>query len=66
MQYVRLGKAGVKVSRICLGTNMMGSYVDQEASARLVHTFLECGGNFIDTADSYSQGKSEECIGTAL
>ena len=66
MQYARLGNAGVKVSRICLGTNMMGSYVDQESCSKLVHTFLEEGGNFIDTADSYSDGTSEEFIGRAL
>ncbi len=66
MQYARLGNAGVKVSRICLGTNMMGSYVDQESCSKLVHTFLEEGGNFIDTSDSYSQGVSEELIGRAL
>ena len=66
MQYTRLGTAGVKTSRICLGTNMMGGYVDDQASARLIDTFLDCGGNFIDTADVYSRGKSEEAIGKAL
>ena len=66
MQYVRLGTAGVKVSRLCLGTNMMGGYVDEKASAELIHTFLECGGNFIDTADVYAQGASEEAVGKAL
>lgn len=66
MEYVRLGTAGVKVSRLCLGTNMMGGYVDAAASAKLIDTFLECGGNFIDTADVYGQGKSEEAVGKAL
>jgi len=66
LEYVRLGTAGMKVSRLCLGTNMMGSYVDEKASTELIHTFLECGGNFIDTADVYAQGASEEAIGKAL
>ena len=66
MEYVRLGTAGIKVSRICLGTNMMGAYVDEDASGVLVNTFLDSGGNFIDTADAYSKGKSEEAIGKAL
>ena len=66
MEYVRLGTAGVRVSRLCLGTNMMGGYVDAAASAKLIDTFLECGGNFIDTADVYGQGKSEEAVGKAL
>jgi len=66
MQYMKLGSAGMKVSRICLGSNMMGGYVDEETSAKLVHTFIECGGTFIDTADAYNEGKAEEYIGLAL
>jgi aryl-alcohol dehydrogenase-like predicted oxidoreductase len=66
MDYTRLGNAGLKVSRICLGTNMLGGYVDEKASIELVHTFLDNGGNFIDGADIYTQGKSEEAIGKAL
>ena len=66
MEYARLGKAGLKVSKICLGTNMMGGYVDEEASIEMVHAFLDNGGNFIDGADIYTAGRSEEAIGKAL
>ena len=56
----------MQVSRICLGTNMLSSYVDEAAGATLIETFLDCGGNFIDTADIYSKGGSEEVIGKAF
>ena len=57
MEYARLGSSGLKVSRACLGTNMMGAYVDDRQSAALIDTFLDDGGNFIDTADIYSAGR---------
>lgn len=66
MEYVRLGTSGLKVSQVCLGTNMMGSYVDDARSAELVDTFLDTGGNFIDTANIYTGGASETAIGKAL
>ncbi len=66
MEYARLGNSGLKVSPTCLGTNMMGAYVDDRRSAELIDAFLETGGNFIDTADIYSAGASEEAIGKAL
>ena len=66
MQYARLGTAGVKVSRLCLGTNMLGGYVDDAQGAELVNTFIECGGNFIDTSNNYNEGRSEEALGKAL
>ena len=66
MEYARLGTSGLKISRVCLGTNMMGSYVDEERSAELIHTFLDTGGNFIDTANIYTAGASETAIGKAL
>ena len=66
MQYTNLGRTGLKVSRICLGTNMMGSYVDQEACTRVLDACLEHGINFIDTADVYNEGRSEELLGKAM
>ncbi|MBI4234445.1 MAG: aldo/keto reductase [Chloroflexi bacterium] len=66
MKYTRLGRSGLKVSRICLGTNMLGGYVDEEASIRVVDACMEHGVNFIDTADSYNAGRSEEVLGKAM
>ncbi len=72
MQYVNLGSAGVKVSRICLGTMTYGSsqwrpwVLDEEASRPLIQQALERGLNFFDTADMYSSGASEEVLGRAL
>lgn len=72
MQYVNLGAAGLKVSRICLGTMTYGSsqwrpwVLDEEASRPLIKQALEAGLNFFDTADMYSLGASEEVLGRAL
>lgn len=66
MDYIRLGTAGLKVSRICLGTNMLGAYVNEADGVRVIDTFLDSGGNFIDTADMYAQTQSEQVIGKAL
>ncbi len=72
MQYVNLGSAGLKVSRICLGTMTYGSsqwrpwVLDEEASRPLIRQALERGINFFDTADMYSLGASEEVLGRAL
>jgi aryl-alcohol dehydrogenase (NADP+) len=72
MQYVNLGSAGLKVSRICLGTMTYGSsqwrpwVLDEEASRPLIKQALERGINFFDTADMYSLGASEEVLGRAL
>jgi 1-deoxyxylulose-5-phosphate synthase len=72
MQYVNLGSAGLKVSRICLGTMTYGSsqwrpwVLDEEASRPLIRQALESGINFFDTADMYSLGASEEVLGRAL
>ncbi len=63
-----LGRTGVSVSEIALGTMMLGSSgnTDHDESVRMIHTALEAGVNFIDTADVYSQGESEEIVGKAL
>ena len=72
MDYVNLGKTGLKVSRLCLGCMSFGSskwrsWVLDEAEARpFVQKALEGGINFFDTADVYSQGESEKVVGAAL
>ena len=66
MDYVQLGQSGLKVSRVCLGTNMIGDYVDLPASERLVNAFLDAGGNFIDTSNSYANSRSEALLGEIL
>ncbi|MDP9315648.1 MAG: aldo/keto reductase [Chloroflexota bacterium] len=72
MQYVNLGRTGLKVSRICLGTMTYGSpawrewVLDEAASRPFIKRALELGINFFDTADMYSLGASEEVVGRAL
>src|SRR5215831_1189346 len=72
MEYVNLGSAGLKVSRICLGTMTYGSkkwrdwVLDEEESRPFIRRALELGINFFDTADMYSDGASEEVLGRAL
>lgn len=66
MQYRKLGKSGLKVSAIGLGTNQFGGKVDLETTKNIIHTALDAGINFIDTADVYQGGRSEEFIGEAL
>ena len=63
MEYKRLGKCGVKVSEICLGTMDFGSKVDGENAIKIVKRAVDLGINFIDTANVYNNGKSEEYIG---
>ena len=72
MDYVNLGSAGVKVSRLCLGTMTYGTkrwrewVLDEEESRPFIGRALELGINFFDTADMYSLGVSEEVLGRAL
>ena len=72
MEYVNLGKAGVKVSRICLGAMTYGSkkwrewVLEEEEGRPFIRRALELGINFFDTADMYSDGVSEEILGRAL
>jgi aryl-alcohol dehydrogenase-like predicted oxidoreductase len=63
-----LGSTGVKVSPLCLGAMMFGEWgnTDHEDSVRIIHQALDAGINFIDTADVYSRGESEEIVGKAL
>ncbi len=66
MHYRQLGRSGLKVSPICLGTMMYGGPTDEAASARIVAKAREAGVNFIDTADAYSKGASEQVVGRAI
>jgi len=68
MKYRVLGRTGVQVSQLCLGSMMFGSFgnPDHVECTRIVHAALDAGINFIDTADVYSGGESEEIIGKAL
>jgi aryl-alcohol dehydrogenase (NADP+) len=68
MQYRTLGKTGIKVSPYCLGAMMFGAAgnPDHDDSIRIIHKALDAGINFIDTADFYSHGESEEIIGKAI
>jgi aryl-alcohol dehydrogenase-like predicted oxidoreductase len=63
-----LGRTGVSVSRLCLGAMMFGEWGtrDHDESIRIIHRALDAGVNFIDTADVYSAGESEEIVGKAL
>ncbi len=66
MDYRNLGKAGVKVSRICLGTMMFGGQTTEADSIKIMHHALEQGINFFDTADIYHVGESERVVGKAI
>jgi aryl-alcohol dehydrogenase-like predicted oxidoreductase len=68
MEYRMLGRTGVKVSSLCLGSMMFGSWgnPDHEESVRIIHRALDAGINFIDTADVYSEGESEQILAKAL
>ena len=66
MEYRNLGSSGLKASAVGLGTNNFGFRMDEESSIRVARQALEDGINFIDTADSYGRGLSEERIGMAL
>jgi aryl-alcohol dehydrogenase-like predicted oxidoreductase len=68
MDYRPLGRTGVQVSPLCLGAMMFGSWgnPDHDEANRIIHRALDAGINFIDTADVYSRGESEEIVGRAL
>ncbi len=68
MELHPLGRTGVQVSKLCLGAMMFGDWgnKDHDDSIRIIHRALDAGINFIDTADVYSQGESEEIVGKAL
>jgi aryl-alcohol dehydrogenase-like predicted oxidoreductase len=66
MEYRQLGNAGLRVSVIGLGTNQFGGKVEQEGVNAIIAAALDMGINFIDTADVYQEGRSEETLGVAL
>ena len=66
MEYRNLGRTGVKVSVLCLGCMMFGGKTSPEESAHIIDSALDAGINFLDTANVYSRGRSEEVTGDAL
>jgi aryl-alcohol dehydrogenase-like predicted oxidoreductase len=66
MEYRVLGRSGIRVSPLCLGTMMFGGATDADASKRMIARAWDAGINFIDTADSYNAGQSEIVVGEAL
>jgi len=68
MEYRPLGRTGVSVSQLCLGAMIFGAFgnSDHDDAVQIIHKALDAGINFIDTADGYSAGESEEILGKAL
>jgi aryl-alcohol dehydrogenase-like predicted oxidoreductase len=68
VEYRPFGRTGVQVSPLCLGAMMFGAWgnTDHEDSIRIIHAALDAGINFVDTADVYARGESEEIVGKAL
>jgi aryl-alcohol dehydrogenase-like predicted oxidoreductase len=68
MDYRPLGRTGISVSQMCLGAMMFGAFgnSDHDDAVKVIHKALDAGINFIDTADGYSAGESEEILGEAL
>ncbi|HEU5111499.1 MAG TPA: aldo/keto reductase, partial [Micromonosporaceae bacterium] len=66
MDQIRLGGTGLRVSRLCLGTMTFGREIEEADSHRLLDRFAGAGGTFVDTADAYGGGRSEEIVGSWL
>ncbi|ANE47725.1 dehydratase [Paenibacillus swuensis] len=66
MQIRMLGRSGLAVSELCLGTMTFGNTTNVQDSTRMIHQFREQGGNFLDTANVYVSGRSEEIVGQAI
>ena len=66
MEYRNLGRTGLKVSPLCLGTMMFGGPTDEAGSIRIIHRALDAGINFLDTANVYNGGESERITGRAV
>jgi aryl-alcohol dehydrogenase-like predicted oxidoreductase len=66
MEYRKVGRTGLKVSAFCLGTMMFGRQVDEPESLRIIQRALDDGVTFIDTADMYANGVTEEILGKAI
>ncbi len=66
MHYKFLGKSGLKVSEIALGIQTFGWCADEKTAHAILDRFIEAGGNFLDMADSYNEGRAEQIMGTWL
>jgi aryl-alcohol dehydrogenase-like predicted oxidoreductase len=66
MNYRNLGRSGLKISPLCLGTMMFGDATDEVTAKRIIAKAKDAGINFIDTADQYAKGKSESIVGRAI
>jgi aryl-alcohol dehydrogenase-like predicted oxidoreductase len=66
MEYKTLGRSGVKVSPLCLGCMNFGGPTEEAESTRIINTALDAGINFLDTADVYNNGASEQVVGQAI
>ncbi|MCK7533540.1 MAG: aldo/keto reductase [Marinilabiliales bacterium] len=66
MEYRKVGRTGLKVSAFCLGTMMFGRQVDEAESMRIIRRAIDAGVTFIDTADMYANGVTEEILGKAI
>ncbi len=66
MEYRNLGRTGVKVSKYCLGCMMFGGRTDEKDSIKIIDHAIDAGINFLDTANVYNHGRSEEVVGKAL
>ncbi|MFO7536561.1 MAG: aldo/keto reductase, partial [Chloroflexota bacterium] len=63
MNYRQMGRTGLRVSELCLGAMTFGRETSEADSLSILDRFVEAGGNFIDTADVYTNGRSEEILG---
>ena len=66
MKLVRLGRTGFQVSELCMGAMTFGGSADRAETARILDAYLDAGGNFVDTANNYAGGASEELLGELL
>ncbi|MGO4544820.1 aldo/keto reductase [Paenibacillus sp. 2TAB23] len=66
MNYKLLGKSGLAVSELCLGTMTFGNTTNEADAIEMIDRFVDRGGNFLDTADVYVSGRSEEIVGKAI
>src|SRR5829696_8825445 len=66
MEYRKLGRTGLMVSELCLGAMTFGNEADEQTSKSVTDRFVEAGGNFVDTANVYSRGISEEILSSVI
>ena len=66
MQYKKMGRTGLKISPICMGTMFFGNFTNEDVATKIMDVAFENGINFFDTANVYAGGRSEEIVGKAL